>query len=93
MSLYGQFSGSGGLFLVALPDDLLGNVAAKCAEGAHGHLMPLRLACRRLRDAARGLKVYNEGMRLCNIAAGAGHLELLKWARGNGCPMDKNTLS
>jgi hypothetical protein len=28
----------------------------------------------------------------CAFAAFAGHLEILQWARANGCPWDKKTL-
>ena len=30
---------------------------------------------------------------MCSIAALNGHLEVLKWARGNGCPWNKQTCS
>ena len=82
---------SGNICLLALPDELQSKVAAMCAEGMFGHLMPLRLACKRLRDASRKLMVHNERKRLCAIAAEGGHLKLLQWARANGCLWGKYT--
>ena len=39
----------------------------------------------------RQLATWSEPRNLCNFAARAGHLEVLKWARLNGCPWDEST--
>ena len=39
----------------------------------------------------RQVNKWREPMNLCNFAAQYGHLEVLQWARLNGCPWDELT--
>ena len=66
--------------------------ALTAARGTNGRSMgrrragTLRCCSGRARTAARGTRTHT-----CSAAALGGHLEVLQWARANGCPWDRWT--
>ena len=66
----------------------LGGIA--CIAAGAGNLGGLQLA---VREHGSGWAVHGLGRRVMNSAASGGYIELLKWARGEGCPWNELTCS
>ena len=78
--------------LLELPTDLLRLILSYFARSPLSHI-PARFVCRRFRDLLPPLsqEIRQQARDFCNLAALQGYLNLIKWARANGCPWDEWT--
>lgn len=79
--------------LLGLPTDLLRLILSYVARYPLSHINA-RFVCRRFRDLLLpplSQKTRQQARYFCHFAARHGYLNLIKWARANGCPWDENT--
>src|SRR4051812_23954638 len=75
--------------LLALPTDLLRIILSFVAHSPLS-VVPTRFVCRRLLNLLprQSRQVVYE---FCELSAAGGYLNLIKWARTNGCPWNADT--
>src|SRR5437868_7019190 len=75
--------------LLALPTDLIRLILSYFAHSPLFYL-PARFVCRRFRDLLPlSQQTRRQARDFCKLAAADGYLNLIKWARANGCPWKK----
>ena len=78
--------------LLALPTDLIRLILSFVTRSPLSHITA-RFVCRRFRDLLPPLskETRQHARYFCKLAAKDGSLNLIKWARANGCPWDEWT--
>ena len=78
--------------LLELPTDLIRLILSYIAHFPLSYI-PARFVCRRFRDLVPSLshETRQQARDFCNLAALEGDLNLIKWARTNGCPWNTHT--
>ena len=76
--------------LLELPTDLLRLILSSYVARSPLSHITSRLVCRRFRDLLPPLsqETRRQARTYCELAAKEGYLDLIKWARANGCPWD-----
>ena len=78
--------------LLELPTDLVRMILSFVAR-SRVSFIPARSVCRRFHNLLPPLsrETRQQAREFCKHAALEGYLNLIKWARANGCPWDKQT--
>ena len=81
--------------LLELPTDLVRLILSSYVARSPLSRVTARFVCRRFRDLLSPLSKETRELahRFCELAARHGYLNLIKWARTNGCPWDVYTCS
>ena len=78
-------------YIDIIPNEILCMITAYLP--AHYLYIFIKMVCKDLAEQLAGL-IHSDDKplkKLCNMAAKDGHLEVLKWARENGCEWNSNT--
>ena len=75
--------------LLALPTDILRIIVSFVVLSPTSHIT-VRFVCRRFRNLVPPSQ--QQARQFCELAATDGYLNLIKWARANGCPWDERHL-
>src|SRR5271156_2108265 len=77
--------------LLALPTDIL-RIILSAPLCSYVELVTVRFVCRRFRDVVLpSPESRKRAHDVCELAARDGYLNLIKWARANGCPWNEST--
>jgi hypothetical protein len=81
--------------LLELPTDILCLILSSYVARSPLSRVTARFVCRRFRDLLSPLskETREQAHRFCELAALEGYLNLIKWARTNGCPWNVPTCS
>src|SRR5689334_10696245 len=80
--------------LLALPTDVLRLILSSYVARSPLSHITARFVCRRFRDLLvppLSQQTRQQVLYFCNLAAAEGNLNLIEWARTNGCPWNEDT--
>src|SRR5271167_3323984 len=78
------------LLLLTLPTDILRIIVSLVVLSPTSHIT-VRFVCRHFRNLVPPSP--QQARQFCKLAAAAGYLDLIKWARANRCPWNGDTIA